>query len=90
MYTHTHGILLSHYREEWNIAIYSNIDGTRDYLLTEVNQTGKHKYIYIYTISLIYGILKNDINEFTKQTQTHSYRKQTYLPKGKGHEGGIN
>ena len=64
------------------------MDGTRDYLLTKINQTGKHKYIHI--ISLICGILKNDTNEFTKQTQTHSYRKQTYLPKGKGHGGGIN
>ena len=42
------------------------MDGTRDYLLTEVNQTGKHKDIHI--ISLICGILENDTNEFTKQT----------------------
>ena len=45
------GILLSHIKE-WNNAIYSNMDGTRDYP-TEWNKSEKDKY---YMLSFIYGI----------------------------------
>ena len=37
------GILLSH-KKEWNNAICSYIDGTRDYHISEVNQREKDKY----------------------------------------------
>ena len=48
---HIHsGILLSH-KKEWNIAIYGNMDGPRDYH-TEWSQTEKDKYM----IFLICGI----------------------------------
>ena len=45
------GMLLSH-KKEWNNAICSNMDGPRDYILSEVSQTEKDKYM----ISLICGI----------------------------------
>ena len=47
----------------------------------------KDKY---HMISLICGIQRNDTNELTKQKQTHRFRKQTCLTKGKGGAGGIN
>ena len=40
-------------------------------------------------ISLTYGILKNDINELTKQKETHRHREQTYgYQRGWGGLGG--
>ena len=48
------GILLSHKKEQ-NNAIYSNINGPRVVILSEVSQTEKDKY---QMILLICGILK--------------------------------
>ena len=68
------GILLSH-RNEWNNAIFSNVDGPRDYH-TKWSQTEKDKY---HMISLICGIQKKqNMNLFTKQKQVYRYRKQMY------------
>ena len=47
------GILLSH-KKEWNNAICSNMDATRDYH-TKLSKSEKDKY---HMISLIYGIYK--------------------------------
>ena len=50
---HTHnGILLSQQKEQ-NNAIWSNMDGPRDYILSEVSQKEKDKY---HMILLICGI----------------------------------
>ena len=55
-----------------NNAIYSNVDGPRDYH-TKQSKPEKDKYMILF----ICGILKNDTNELIyKQTQRH--RKQTY------------
>ena len=55
MYTHTHthtqnGVLLSH-KEEWNFAIYNDIDGAREYYAKQNKSVEKDKY---HMISLIY------------------------------------
>ena len=62
------GILLSHKKEQ-NNAIYSNINGPRVVILSEVSQTEKDKY---QMISLICGILKNDTNELIYKTEIDS------------------
>ena len=50
---HIHnGIVLSHKKEQ-NIAICSNMDGPRDYHISEISQKDEDKY---HTISLIGGI----------------------------------
>ena len=65
-HTHTHsGILLSH-KKEWNNAICSNMDGSRDYH-TKWSKSDKY-----HMISLICGILKNDTNELIYKTQIDS------------------
>ena len=46
------GILLSH-EKEWNNAPGSNMDATRDYMLSEVNQRKKDKYHMILLIFMI-------------------------------------
>ena len=78
------GILLSH-KKEWNNAICSNMDRPRDYH-TKWSKSDKDKYM----ISLICGIQKViQMNLFTKQKQTHRYRKQTYGYQ-REKRGGIN
>ena len=55
-------------------------------ILSEVSQREEDKY---HMISLTYGILKNDINELTKQKETHRHREQTYgYQRGWGGLGG--
>ena len=76
------GILLSH-KKEWNNAICSNMDATRDYH-TKWSKRGKDKYM----ISLICGIQKIiQMNLFTKQKQTHRCKKKTPMVT-KGERGG--
>ena len=58
------GILLSH-EKEWINAIWSNMDGPRDYH-TNWSKSDKDKY---HMISLICGIKKNT-NELIKKTET--------------------
>ena len=50
VYIHS-GILISH-KKEWNIAIYCNMDGSREYH-TKWNKSEKDKYL---VTSLIYGV----------------------------------
>ena len=63
--------------------------GTRMDLETIIlSKSEKDKY---YMISLIFGILKTDTNEFIYKTEIDSQTQKTHLwlPKGKG-EGRIN
>ena len=51
-------------------------------MLTEISQPEKYKY---HMISLTCEIKKMiQMNLFTKQKQTHRYKKQTYTYKGEG------
>ena len=60
-------ILLSH-KNEWNIAICSNMHGPRDYH-TMWNKSDKDK---CHMISLICGIWKNDTNELIYKIEIDS------------------
>ena len=51
--------------------------------LSELSQTEKNKYI----ITCMQNLKMIQINIFTKQTQIHRHRKQTWLPEGKGGSG---
>ena len=55
-------------KREWNNAIYSNMDGPRDYH-TKWKKLDKDKYRMI---SVIYGIFKKDTNEFIYKTETQT------------------
>ena len=72
LYIHN-GILLSH-NKEWNNAIFSNMDGPRDYH-TKWSKSDKY-----HIILLICGMWKKMIqmNLHTKQKWTHRCQKQTY------------
>ena len=67
------GISLSH-EKEWNNAIWSNMDGSRDYHTkwskSKTNITWYH--LYVESKKMIQK------NLFTKQKQTHRLQKQTY------------
>ena len=63
-HTYTHSRILLGHQKEWNNAIYSNMDGPRDYH-TKWSSLEKDKY---HMISLICGILKNDTNELIYKT----------------------
>ena len=72
------------HKKEWNVAICSDMDGTRDHQ-TKWCKSDKDKY---YVISITYRIWKiRQVNLFTKQKQTHRYRKYLRTPKGKGRRG---
>ena len=58
------GILPIH-KKEWNNAICHNTDGPRNYHTKWSKSDEKGKY---QMLSLICGILKNDINEFAYKT----------------------
>ena len=64
---HTHSRIVLSNKKRSN-ATCSNMDGLRDYD-TKCRKSGKDKY---HMISLICGILKNDINELTYKTQIDS------------------
>ena len=84
-HTRTHTGLSFSRRKEWNIAICSNINGPREYLLSEIKQR-KTNTRQILTC-IIQKIIQ--VNQCTKQKKTHRHRKQTYgLPKvsGRGKE----
>ena len=59
------GILFSH-KKEWNNAIFSNMDGFRDYH-TKWSKSDSDKYLVIY----IYN-LKRDINELIYKIEIYS------------------
>ena len=69
------GILLSH-KKEWNDAICSNIDGSRDYQ-TKWSQRQTSHHLYVESKIVI------QMNLFTKQKETHSLQKQIMVTKGK-------
>ena len=80
-------ILLSH-KKEWNNAICSNMDGTRDYH-TKWSKSEKKRQIP-YNITYMWN-LKYNTNELMYETKTHRHRKHLWLQKGKGWgEAGIN
>ena len=69
IHTHTHTHTLECYSsiKEWNTATSSNMDGPRDYWLSEVSQIEKRQILYgvIYTWNL-----KNNANGLVYKTQT--------------------
>ena len=60
--------------KEWNNSICSNMNGPRGFH-TKWNKPDKDKY---HMILYKCGILKIQMNLFTKQKETHRHRKQTY------------
>ena len=64
------GILLSH-EKEWHNASCSNMDGPRDYYISEVNQTKGRQISYDIT-HMWNLILKKDIDERTDKTERDS------------------
>ena len=82
---HTHdGVLLGH-EKEWNNAIWSNMDGPRDYY-PEWSQRQIPDDITCMCN------LKYNTNEFVNKTETNSETQRTnlWLPKREGDEGGIH
>ena len=73
-HTHTNRILLSH-RKEWNNAIYSNMDGPRDYH-TKWSKSEKERQIS--SITYMWNLNITHMNLFTEQKQTHRHKRQTY------------
>ena len=67
IYTHN-GILLSH-KKEWNIAICSNMDGSREYH-TKWSKSNRGRQI-LYDITYMWN-LRNNTNESIYQTETDS------------------
>ena len=61
---HIHNVILLSNKKEWSNAIWSNMDGPRNYH-TNWSKSDKGEY---YMISLISGLWKNDTMKlFTKQ-----------------------
>ena len=78
------GILLGH-KKEWNNAICSNMDATRDYH-TKWSKPERERQIP-YDITYMWN-LKYDTNEPICETETESWTQRTHwgLPKGRGLE----
>ena len=69
-HTHTHtGILLS-CKKEWNNAICSNMDASRDYH-TKWSKPDREREIS-YDITFMWKLKKNDINELIYKTEIDS------------------
>ena len=66
-HTHTHtmdGILLSNKKWQWNIAIWSNVDGLGGHYATEINQWKTNAIWYnLYVKSKRYNKLKTIIKK---------------------------
>ena len=77
--THTHNGILPAIKR-WNLAICDDMDGPWGFYAKWASHMKKDKHC---KISFIHGILKNKINEETRQKQTHRYREQSssYLKK---------
>ena len=75
IYTHTHNVILLSYKQEWNNAICSNMYGPRDYH-TKWSQSEREQQT-LYNVTYMWNI-KYDTNLFTKEKQTHRYRRQIY------------
>ena len=76
------GLLLSHKKEQ-NNAICSNMDGPRDYHISEVRKRKTNICYHLYAESKE----KIQINLFTKHKQPHIENKFMVT---KGERGGIN
>ena len=77
-YTHTHTHTMENYSaiKKWNNAIFSNMDGPRDYH-TKWSKSDRERKIS-YDITYVESEKIIQMNLFTKQKQTHRLRKQTY------------
>ena len=73
-------------KKEWNNAICSNMDATRDYHTNWSKSEGERQISY--DITYMWN-LKYDTNELIYKTETYRHRKQTYGYQ-RGKEGGIN
>ena len=83
-----HSVILLSHKKEWNNAIFSNMDGPRDYH-TKWSKSDKDKY---HIISLMCRIERNDTNEliYTTKKDSQTWKKKLWLPQGKGiREGWI-
>ena len=80
------GILLSH-KKEWNNAMWSNMDGPRNYH-TKWSKSDRERQIS-YDITYMWN-LKYDTSELTKQKQPQRHRKQTMVTKGERGREEIN
>ena len=79
------GILLSH-KKEWNNAIYSNMDGPRDYHTKWSKSDGERQISYV--ITSMWNLVKNDTNELIYKTETDSQISKSNLWTPKGKHGG--
>ena len=71
--------------KKWNNAIYSNMDGPRDYHTKWSQSKTSIVWYRLYAESK-----KNDTNELIYKTEINSQRMKLWLPKGKdwgGREG---
>ena len=68
-------------KKEWNNAICSNMDGSRDYC-TKWSQSERERQI-VHEITYMWN-LTYDTNELTYKKASLRHRKQTSLPKGSG------
>ena len=68
------GILLGH-KKEWYSAIYSNMDGSRDYH-TKWNKSDRERQMS-YEIINMWNLIKNDMRTY-KTEQTQRFLNQTY------------
>ena len=85
---HTYnGILLSHIKE-WNIAIFSNMDGPRDYH-TKWSKLEKDKYIWYVFRFLHVESKKCNTRESIYKTKTQKRSKRTVIKRGDG-EGKLD
>ena len=75
------GILLSH-KKEWNNGIWRNMDGPRNY---HISQTVRDKY---HMLSVICGILTKGTNELICWTEIDSQTKKLMVVKGDRWGGG--
>ena len=66
---HIHSRIQLSHKKEGNNAICSNMDGPRDYHISEVSQKEKDKY---HVLPLICEIKKKDINELIYKTEIDS------------------
>ena len=78
---YTYNTLLLSRKEEWNIAICSNMDGPRDYH-TKWSKSDRERQLY----DIIYmWSLKKYIHQLIYKTETYRPRKETYgYQRGKG------
>ena len=65
---------ITQHKKEWNIAIWSNMDGPREYH-TKWSKSGRERQNYMIRVK---SKKITQVNLYTKQTLTHRNRKQPY------------